>query len=357
MMRLSCRDLEACSRAVSALYAEASTPEDFPRRALTTLSELVPVEHLTFNEISLEARISVAQFVPERPDARRLLPQLRAYFHTHPLTSHMFKTSPHRIVDVASSLQFRETPVFREYYRHIHVTSQMTFALEEEGGKQPRAVIALNRQGRCFSSRDKGVAAFLSPHVSQAYHNARARAEWTADLAQIGEGLAAIERAVIFAIADGRMIWLSTLAREWLLELFPESLNSVMRLPPPLLNRLSLRESRRDKPQSCFEAHLSISPAQQLTARFIETSPGKFVIVLDRERAVIGKTLVNSLGLTQREGEILFWISEAKADREIAAILGISPRTVHKHVEHLFAKLAVANRAAAQRVGRDLRRL
>ncbi len=51
--------------------------------------------------------------------------------------------------------------------------------------------------------------------------------------------------------------------------------------------------------------------------------------------------------LTAREEEVLRWLGAGKRDAEIAQILGISPRTVHKHVEHVFAKLGVETRTAA----------
>ncbi len=41
------------------------------------------------------------------------------------------------------------------------------------------------------------------------------------------------------------------------------------------------------------------------------------------------------------------WMSEGKRDREIATILGLSRRTVEKHVCHIFAKLKVETRTAA----------
>ena len=50
--------------------------------------------------------------------------------------------------------------------------------------------------------------------------------------------------------------------------------------------------------------------------------------------------------LTQREEEVLRWLSLGKRNTEIAMILGISPRTVQKHVEHVFEKLGVENRTA-----------
>jgi DNA-binding CsgD family transcriptional regulator len=52
-------------------------------------------------------------------------------------------------------------------------------------------------------------------------------------------------------------------------------------------------------------------------------------------------------GLTVREGEVMHWLSCGKTDAEIAALLSISPRTVHKHLEHIYVKLGVETRTAA----------
>jgi DNA-binding CsgD family transcriptional regulator len=355
MIRLSCRDLEACSNAVRDLYAE-SVLESFPRRALEILSRLVPVEYVSYNEVGLQPRELAVEYLPKQPDAARLLPQLATHFDTHPLVASIYSMRPRRIIDVTSVRQFRETPVFREYYRFINVTNQMIFGVGD--GRNSRIVIALNRTRRCFSEREQGVVAFLSPHLGQAYHNARANAQLATEISEIGHGLAALERAVVFATTDGRIIWCTDLAREWLLELFPDSAKSGMHLPQPFVSRMSsLEPSSGERRKSFFDLQIPSGPEQQLTARCVTTSPGKFIVVLERERTAIGATLAHSLGLTGREGEILFWISEAKTDRDIAMILGISPRTVHKHVEHLFNKLGINTRAAAQRLGADLRRI
>jgi DNA-binding CsgD family transcriptional regulator len=50
--------------------------------------------------------------------------------------------------------------------------------------------------------------------------------------------------------------------------------------------------------------------------------------------------------LSRRQQEVAHWIREGKTNMEIAAILGISPRTVQKHVEHIFEKLGVETRVA-----------
>ncbi len=58
--------------------------------------------------------------------------------------------------------------------------------------------------------------------------------------------------------------------------------------------------------------------------------------------------------LTARESEVLLWVARGKTNRDIADILGMSPRTVNKHLEHVFEKLGVETRTAAAAAARRL---
>lgn len=51
--------------------------------------------------------------------------------------------------------------------------------------------------------------------------------------------------------------------------------------------------------------------------------------------------------LTQRESEVLAWIAKGKSNKDIGDILGLSARTVNKHLEQIYVKLGVENRASA----------
>jgi len=51
--------------------------------------------------------------------------------------------------------------------------------------------------------------------------------------------------------------------------------------------------------------------------------------------------------LTAREAEVLGWVGRGKTNRDVAAVLGLSSRTVQKHLEHIFQKLGVETRTAA----------
>ena len=87
---------------------------------------------------------------------------------------------------------------------------------------------------------------------------------------------------------------------------------------------------------------------QQLLARHIGDVGGSesmfllgLVAVKDADSALV------HAALTPRETEVLSWIAKGKTNRDIADILGMSPRTVNKHLEHIFEKLGVETRAAA----------
>ncbi|EJN06246.1 DNA-binding response regulator [Phyllobacterium sp. YR531] len=57
--------------------------------------------------------------------------------------------------------------------------------------------------------------------------------------------------------------------------------------------------------------------------------------------------LRQNFGLTTREAEVLIWIAKGKSNRDIGEILGLSARTVNKHLEQVYIKMGVENRATA----------
>ena len=68
--------------------------------------------------------------------------------------------------------------------------------------------------------------------------------------------------------------------------------------------------------------------------------------------AVVGaeadkSALQRAFTLTDREADVLLWIAAGKANRDIADILGLSPRTVNKYLDQIYLKISVENRASA----------
>lgn len=57
--------------------------------------------------------------------------------------------------------------------------------------------------------------------------------------------------------------------------------------------------------------------------------------------------LAENLPITEREADVLYWLSKGKSNWDIATILSIKPRTINKHLEQIFKKLDVDNRTTA----------
>jgi HD-GYP domain-containing protein (c-di-GMP phosphodiesterase class II) len=57
--------------------------------------------------------------------------------------------------------------------------------------------------------------------------------------------------------------------------------------------------------------------------------------------------VVRPAGLTEREVDVLRLIARGHANKEVAATLDISPKTVGHHIEHIYAKAGVTTRAGA----------
>jgi DNA-binding NarL/FixJ family response regulator len=52
-------------------------------------------------------------------------------------------------------------------------------------------------------------------------------------------------------------------------------------------------------------------------------------------------------GLTDREAEVLRLLARGLQTKQIAATLGISPKTADRHIQNVYGKIGVSSRAAA----------
>ncbi|SIS44270.1 response regulator transcription factor [Neptunomonas antarctica] len=81
------------------------------------------------------------------------------------------------------------------------------------------------------------------------------------------------------------------------------------------------------------------------------SSLGEYLMrLLDDDELVARTAFKERFELTEREAEVLFWLSRGKTNQEIGQILSMSPRTVNKHLEPIYRKLAVENRTTAASV-------
>lgn len=148
----------------------------------------------------------------------------------------------------------------------------------------------------------------------------------------------------------GRLTWQTPLARRLLAEYFPLDHEVA---PAPLRDWIAATEARLRQDRLCEVTPLPIvrGACRLVCTLHEQTADGEWLIVLREESDTVAiETLIGVFRLTQREAEVLYWVVKGKTSPDIGEILGTSPRTVNKHLEHVFEKLGVETRTAAASV-------
>lgn len=183
--------------------------------------------------------------------------------------------------------------------------------------------------------RPAEVIARIAAHLTNARQMRQARTALDA----FGQATVAVRAS------DSRIVWQTPLARKLLNDYFanPETV-----APEELLTWIAA--ALRARSDSREPAALLIAEGnKRLLASFHDqTDDDEWLVVLREENdASAVESLIASFRLTQREAEVLYWVVQGKTSKDIGDILGSSPRTVNKHLEHVFEKLGVETRTAA----------
>ena len=166
--------------------------------------------------------------------------------------------------------------------------------------------------------------------------------------------------SLVVRLVDGRILWQTALARQ-MLSLPPSGedlpTSESRRAPTELLAWLQ-REAQRVSQTDAGGPLLQALPLDlELGSRRLRctlqeaTGDGEWLVVLrESDDAAALEALALAFALTRREAEVLLWLCRGKTNRDIADILGASPATVKKHLEHVYEKLGVETRNAAAAV-------
>ncbi|HQS96143.1 MAG: DNA-binding response regulator [Novosphingobium sp. 17-62-19] len=162
-------------------------------------------------------------------------------------------------------------------------------------------------------------------------------------------GLDATGRLMMATDTQGKLLWCTPMAEQAIMRICPDwnrergVMPDAMRTPVSrLLGRNEIGASARIEEQGENALELVIIAHyrdNEVLIRLNELNP----------RADVSR-LQQRLSLTDREAEVLLWISYGKSNGMISEVLAISPRTVQKHLERIYEKLGVETRAAAAAV-------
>jgi DNA-binding NarL/FixJ family response regulator len=154
-------------------------------------------------------------------------------------------------------------------------------------------------------------------------------------------------RFLLAVTSQGRIMWATPQAQKLLSDNLPAGAGDELVLPQPMLQWLE--QARKTRSGAKTPALASFPNNEALRLQYMgKLGPNEFLLRLAKDSgASLPQEFSKDLGLTSREGEVLSWLSKGKTNRDIAQILGLSPRTVDKHLEQIYSKLGVENRTAA----------
>ena len=156
-------------------------------------------------------------------------------------------------------------------------------------------------------------------------------------------------RYLLAVNSAGKLMWATPQAQKLLSDALASESDDV-ELPDPIPQWLE--QARKGKAGSKATVMATLPGNEPLRLQYMgKLGANEFLLRLAKDSGAEAPVEFSSeLGLTTREGEVLSWLSKGKTNRDIAQILGLSPRTVDKHLEQIYAKLGVENRTAAAAV-------
>lgn len=197
--------------------------------------------------------------------------------------------------------------------------------------------------------RPREVVARIAAHLQSARHASQAR-----------NALDAFGHASIaLRPADGRVLWQTPLARDLMQRHFGVGTaaggkGTPVRAPASLCDWVRARLARESGgtgalSQAGGDTWYWVTGTQRLHCSLHPASAEDewLVVLTESSNGAAVEALSLQFRLTAREAEVLYWVAQGKTNRDIGDILGTRPKTITKHLEHVFEKLGVETRTAA----------
>ncbi len=360
------------TRLVRSLEAAADVAT-FRSQLLAGIVDVLPADMVSYNEIDHRSgvRLALMEIEPQDGVPPAIWANFERLLHQHPLIEHYAHTGEshsRRISDFLSRREFHRLELYNEFFRLLRLEHQMAVTLPAEPGRV--IGLALNRSRGDFSEEERGLLDLLRPHVVQAFRSAMlferaqlavSRSPDDPDLPYAVIELDGVGRVLAATPAAEHLIW--TYFAQWIRVRHP--------LPGELGEWVRPGASQPGVPPPPVPLVVE-RPAGTLYARRLPAdNPGSrdrvvLYSVPDTPRDQGGDgpagrpTQSVRRQLTGRELQVLGALARGLRNAEIADRLGLSPRTVEKHLERIYGKLGVESRTAAlaawaERRGRLLR--
>jgi DNA-binding CsgD family transcriptional regulator len=347
MYRYSRTDFDRVLEFVRGLY-EPRTPDGLRDHLMPALRALVPSVFAADASFDVGApqqggtqRMDPPELGLPGADAilARLAPRSPVIVHFQRTRSEQFT----RWSDVQPVSQFLRTELYNEVYRPLGIRDGCSLFMHAWPDHIEFLGVGQQKQTP-DAHRDMLVS--VSPHVLQAFRLAHTTSALT-EMAAMKSGPNCTERGIVAMDLNNTITMETASATRSLAKFFPK--RNRQGLPEPLAQWISQSDPnlRKATDVPAVRHPLVIErDGDRLTVQLL-SKPGQNFLVLEERRLAIDPAALSSLPLTRRESEILAYVAVGKTNPEIGTILGISSRTVSKHIEHILRSLGVETRTAA----------
>ena len=226
-----------------------------------------------------------------------------------------------KLSDFLSREKLRSSRIYALWFRPAGVDHELNVGIPSPPW-HTKTFLFDRAPGRDFTERDRRVLDVLQPHLARLWSAARMRRQLRAAIEGLEQASEHDASGVLLVAADGLVELASPAARRLLHDYFGE--NGRAELPPALTDWL----------RSGAATLVRRAGSNRLTIRRSGS-----MLLLEETR--------DELGLTARESQVLAWVARGKTNPEVAEMLWVSPTTVRKHLENVYAKLGVHTRTAA----------
>ena len=209
--------------------------------------------------------------------------------------------------------------------------------------------LRLNHTSKDFGPRKKLLIKLLSPHLNQAYRNAQTFTHMQQKLTLVDQALDRLHLGIIFLTPDRKIRLATASAIKQVTNYLGHQCLRGNRLPEPLRTWIKQQEVVvKEKGDVVLQRNPLVlaREGKRLVIRLISDLDQSLLLLEEHPTTMQLQSLV-PFGLSPREAQVLDWVAQGKTNKEIGVILDLSPRTVQKHLEHIYRKIYVETRTAA----------
>ena len=245
--------------------------------------------------------------------------------------------------DLQPLSQFLRSALYNEAYRDMGVRDWCTLLFYCGPNRLEGIGVAQHKQ---IPDAHRDILISISPHLRQAFRLAHTNSALI-EMAAMKTGANSHERGIMAIGLDGTITMETPAATKSLKKFF--SKRTGRGLPEQLQRWIANSNDALGKATDVPNVRRPLvieRPGSVLTVHLFSSLGDNFLMLEERRWAIDPATLAD-LPLTRRESEVLAHVAVGKTNPEIGTVLGISPRTVSKHVEHILERLGVQTRTAA----------